>query len=241
MDNHSAFQVVTIVQLFLINLVIPWFGLRKSMGGVKAFKSNFGFANLFVIGCGIPFVLLVFSPNLFEKTQTQLAGLGALFAVQMMPVLLFKKNFETNLVTGEDDIRHTIPIGRISQIVTAIFASSIMIIAYFTRIDGGGMWLKLAVFSSACTLLYLLSKRALSADKSENGNDGINKARNLLIMIALLSIYWALKEVLFATNSHELRPIVMSIFMQVTALITLPSVVNQALYAQNSKSFQTLD
>jgi len=229
MDNHSLFQVAAIVQLLLINLVIPWHSSLKGVGFSKVLKSSFGLANLLVICCGIPIIFWVFSPNLFEKTQVQLAGLGVLFAVQIVPLLILNKKLNNNMIAGNDGTKYSFPIKRVQRIVTAIFVSSCAAIAYFTAANGEVSWLKLFILTSTCALLYALSRWVLNTDKSNNGNNGIKQARILLVMIAILSIYWTLKEVIFATNSHELRPIMMSIFMQVTALITLPSVIAEAL------------
>lgn len=241
MDNHSAFQVAVIVQLLLINFVMPWYCSLKTMDGAKALKSNFGLANLFVICFGIPVVFLVYSQSLFEKTQLQLAALGALFAAQMLPLLLLKKILNNNMTTEKSSDKLSLPIKQVQRIVAVIFLFSIVAITYFTALDGEVSWLKLGILSGACALLYILSRRALNTDKSNSGNNGIKQARILLIMIALLSIYWTLKEVIFATNSHELRPIMMSLFMQGTALITLPNVIAEALNADKRYSFDSVE
>ncbi len=222
MEPFNAFQLSTFCQLFLINAAIPMYMLTRAVSPAEAVKTPYWLLNMLSLVCGIPIILMGFTEDLFVRTQLQLALLGAFFAIQILPILFFKHSVDSGNDEHDKSHKRVLPLTQIKRIVLGIYVTSCAIIAYFTAVKGSVSWMKLGVLSCACGLLYVLSGKVLSNGVSNNPDDSVKKARVLLSMIGLLCIYWVLKEVIFATDAHDLRPIMMSVFLQITTLLTLP-------------------
>lgn len=225
MEPLIAFQISTFVQLILINTFLPWGILRKILSPSEALNTLFLKANMVVLVCGAPILLFGFSASLFEQTRTQLAILGAFFVFQLLPLLLFKNSVDVAVKRISVIGKQLLPFRYIQWITVTIYISSCVAIALFNSEKVTGILLKVSVLSAACTLLLFLSIKVYRDGKRKTGVGSESRAGLLLSMICLLCIYWVFKEIIFITDSHNLRPLMMSVFLQFATLITLPNVV----------------
>jgi len=227
-----AFNLVLVSQIVLLSCVLPWF-LAKAAAFTKSHRyTRYMLANKLVAIAGVGLIVLYSLHPLFASAKPVLLGLGTLFILQMLALAQLPALAEKN-PPGRPVINPLKPyslfdaINRSAVLIACLLAAAytIMMLASISK-GHGEQHLQLAVFVLTNMLLAGAVAKDLYGVKHYEGEQKIKSIKSLGLMAPLciylsifLSLYYFGKQLLLQLELNELRPMMMSIFMQLLGVL----------------------
>lgn len=192
--------------------------------------------NNLVIFIGVGLAVCWFALGLFEEVVPRLASLGGFFFLQMMP-LLTPGVSRTLSPPASDDQADS---GQSLFDFVSPSAVAIALILFFSYMalevsqwDGtkDTQLIKMANYAGtniffAAILVWTLVSLRRGEDTDGKKRQGAQRVIPILVYLSIgISIYYFGKQILATFSLTEVRPIMMSVFMQLLAMLTLGSLL----------------
>lgn len=228
-------------------------GAGSNPGGRRPF-GGYRFLNTVIGIIGVIVLAWIFQEDLASHMKLTLLTVGLFFFLQLAPLALPNmqrlRTFlnetgmtktEQRSTAGERDAYSSARLFQLSSPLP-VFIAFLIYAAYivFTASQWNGeintQVAKILVLTGSNIFLIALVGRGLSRLRRSGGPDAEKQYKNLRLAVPMfafismmLSIYFFGKEIIFDIDVHQLRPVMMSIFLQVLGILSLG-----ALYSRKS-------
>lgn len=227
----SYFGFSLFIQLLTINLVFPaWFGRASHI------KSSFLNWNILIFLVGLSFVFFIQRMKLVD-IKHQFAAVAFIGVFQLLALFGVVKHLQAlkKMPLRDSNFHSYLTVNLMKGIALFSFLISFVFLVSLAFYHQEFYLPKFVILSVSCCFLIFQANNILSFEHSEHETVRKHKeefkAKVLLILASILPIYFSLKEVLFLLDAHDVRPIMMSIFIQITLFATVPSLI----IAENSR------
>jgi len=204
---------------------------------------SYALSNYVLIVTGLILIALFVSLDLFESITAVLLAIGIFFFLQLSPLVILGMSgrlSDLKLAASRRDKRPGKPLSssKLFDFVSPLLVG-IACILFFTYLiielaQWNGDWdtqlLKIVIFVASNLFFAAVIARKFYALRRGNVEEGIKrhqdfkKVASTLIYISIgLSIYFFAKQLLFDFDLHQLRPIMMSAFLQLLATLSFNS------------------
>ena len=224
---YSLFFATMLFQLLLINLAIPLIIVMAEKRNSDKIEKLYLWSNATVILAASLLIYFFFTDSLFENTTKQLAAVGGLFFLQLLPswVLKYRTNSLEERDPSEKPSMVSLSFLTRTSIITLVLVCSFFI---YQSITAGMMSLiKALVLVISCFFMHFLAKGQMKNTLSNKSFEAEKRAKVLIGLSITLSVYFMAKEIIFTIDSHSIRPIVMSLFLQAISIVLIPRIAKE--------------
>ena len=241
MTPHLLFGAVFISQIVLVSIRYPrrLRGLVGSGQGGDSLLEAYVLASHVIGAVGLVLLAALFYLDTSDDMTAVLLSIGLFFLLQLSPLAMPSVQRSWSRLSSarshqDTDDADTYRSTRLFDVVGAlpVGIAAALFLAYVVL--AGSAWggeldthlLKMAVFTGTQTLFVgsiawsLSSLRQATADKAEELYQGIRRLAPLLVFASIMiSVYYFGKELLAALDEPQLRPAMMSAFLQLLAAL----------------------
>lgn len=247
MNHELLLAVVLIFQIHVISIWLP-IGLVKShklqlstiagSGVNRSFNRRYLITNALAAGFGIFVLNYVLGLDANAEMTRILMAIGACFLVQVAPLAMARSAGLISDGSLRDVVKLSRPADQVNLRLThyvpsALTVTALFLLFMFLSIAFGqwdGHWnshlLKIMVFLFSHVFLTALlfyrfrSLRNTPGAQYQVAAQGFSREAPVLVAISIgLSLYFLGKEFLFLRDLHEFRPAMMSLFLQMLAMM----------------------
>lgn len=204
---------------------------------------SYAVSNHVLVAIGLILIVLFVSLDLFESTTAVLLAIGIFFFLQLSPLVILGMSgllSDLRLAASQRDKQPGKPLSssKLFDFVSPLFVgiACILFFAYLIieLAKWNGDWntqlLKIVIFVISNLFFAAMIARNLYVLRRGNVEERIKRHEDLkkvaptLIYVSIgLSIYFFAKQLLFDFDLHQLRPVMMSAFLQLLATLSLNS------------------
>ena len=232
MNGEFVFSVVFVLQIYFVSLGLPFALVSAANGRAGAEElagvgRRYSMANTVVAAGGFGVLAFVLRQDPGLDMSSILLTIGAYFFVQLMPLALAQRGGLTGGELGEGE--SSTPALPPWLVGAALLLLVVVLLGLLWAWNGewNAQLLKVVALVGANGVLGALVVVRLWAARGPDDARSSDPARAVAVLLFTsmgLSVYFLLKEVLFAADLHELRPAMMSLF-----LVALAGVVFAAM------------
>lgn len=204
---------------------------------------SYAVSNYVLIATGLILITLFVSLDVFKSTTAVLLAVGIFFFLQLSPLVILLMSgllSNLNLAASQRGQRSGKPLSssKLFDFVSPLLVGVACILFFTYLIIELGQWtgdwntqlLKIVIFVGSNLFFAAMIARNLYVLRRSNAEEGIKRHEDLkkvvptLICISIgLSIYFFAKQLLFDFDLHQLRPVMMSAFLQLLAILSFNS------------------